>query len=727
MSNIIPDNSSSTHQSLLVYTCNIMLEPGLQLNGQYQLIQQLGQGGFGQTWEIHANGTVKVLKVLLEDFPKAVELFQREAEVLSQLNHPGIPKAEANSYFCYSPEDSSEPLYGYVMEKISGMPLNQWMKLRDRQPISQFEAIDWLTQLTQILHYLHQHGLLHRDIKPANIMLADDGHLVLIDFGGVKAAAATYLQNQLGDVTGTRIASQGYTPTEQIEGQPTPQSDFFALGRTFIFLLTGKQPSEFASSSGKLNWQMSAPYVQPEFAAFLEELIAPFPEQRPQTAEEILEQLTLLRRVIEQNKQKNYRSANLGNLVAHYVYQPSTIPIAKRIRIGLFSGMVVSIGLVVLRFLGGLQPLELRAYDAFLRLRPLESPDDRIVVVTISDDDRQFQIEQGYFLRNEEQSIAYDGALQNLLRILEKHQPRAIGLDLYLDWMTEQESQNFLQSLDKPERLVTVCLAADNEISPLKTSPPQQIAFTNFEVDADERVRRHLLLANFDVRGDCKADYALSTQLAYKYLQPEGISSHFTEQGDLAFDDTIFQTLSHRAGGYQSLNSAVGQVLLNYRASQSPMAMAKTLSLKAVLTDSFQPADIQDRIVLIGLEREGIDTWATPLGDEVSGVFIHAHMTSQLISSVLENRSLLRPLAQPLEVLLIIGMAIVGSTLTVLSVRRSAKLLIYAFAIATSIGIPFILFLQGWWLPVVPSVFALAGAGGLSAISLQSKSLRKLL
>ena len=116
----------------------------LLLEGRYRVIKQLGGGGFGKTFEIDDQGKVKVLKVLLKNHPKSVALLKQQAEVLSQINHPGIPKVDPDGYFTYFPKGSDEALHCLVMEKIEGLNLQDWMKQRKKEPISQELALEWL-------------------------------------------------------------------------------------------------------------------------------------------------------------------------------------------------------------------------------------------------------------------------------------------------------------------------------------------------------------------------------------------------------------------------------------------------------------------------------------------------------------------------------------------------------------------------------------------------------
>lgn len=276
-----------------------MIRPGMLLQGRYRVICQIGGGGFGKVFEVDDGGTSKVLKVLsLERFhnptikEKAIALFQREAELLGRLKHPGIPRIESDGYFTWS-DGHAEPLHCLVMEKIPGSNLQQWLQARANQPLTTQQAHEWLIELVGILNELHQHQYLHRDIKLSNIMLRPDGQLVLIDFGAVREVTNSYLEKQEGKQTGTVLVSPGFTPPEQAEGHAVPQSDFFALGRTFVYLLTGKSPLDFIrnSETGELIWRDQATSVSPQLVNLIDCLIAPFPGQRPQNCQQILNYL----------------------------------------------------------------------------------------------------------------------------------------------------------------------------------------------------------------------------------------------------------------------------------------------------------------------------------------------------------------------------------------------------------------------------------------------------
>lgn len=267
----------------------------LLFNGRYRATRLLGKGGFGMTFEVSDSentGTMKVLKVLTNDHPKALYWFRKEAQVLQRLNHPGIPKAEEEVFPVKT--NTSQELYCMVMEKIDGCDLYQYLADLDEQPIDQELAIEWLQQIAEILAEVHRQRFFHRDIKPSNIMRRTNGQLVLIDFGTVRQVTPTYVESlEQGRVT--KFSSGGYTAPEQQDFQAVPQSDFFSLGRTFVYLLTGKEPVElYDDRTGKFRWRDRATDISPEFADLLDRMMAKNYRKRPGSPTTILQQLQKL-------------------------------------------------------------------------------------------------------------------------------------------------------------------------------------------------------------------------------------------------------------------------------------------------------------------------------------------------------------------------------------------------------------------------------------------------
>ncbi|MDZ7950074.1 serine/threonine-protein kinase [Nostoc sp. DedQUE09] len=286
-------NHPNNHQNRFCQSCGSHLE----LLGRYRVTCLLSdKTGFSKIYEAYEQDTPQILKILKEDLSgdaKAVELFQQEVTVLGQFKHPGIPKED--SYFQYQTRNGLV-LHCIAMEKIDGYNLEQWLQ-QQNSPISQEQAIDWLRQLIEILDVVHSKQYLHRDIKPSNIMIRSPleqgwGNLVLIDFGTASEINKTY-QDQLsnGDKM-TALMSSGYSAPEQMNGQAVAQSDFFALGRTFVFLLTGHHPLEmYDVQQNLLHWQNHATHISPLLLNLIDWLTASDIEKRPANTQEILHSL----------------------------------------------------------------------------------------------------------------------------------------------------------------------------------------------------------------------------------------------------------------------------------------------------------------------------------------------------------------------------------------------------------------------------------------------------
>ena len=280
-----PDNPST---NLFCHSCG----SELLIDGRYRVLALLGQGGFGLTYHVlDLDSRSKVLKVLTDNHPKYVELFQQEARVLEMMDHPGVPKIDIDGYFTYFPQDREEPMHCIVMEKIEGLNLEEYLQQRGNRAIEEKRVLRWLAELSLILEQVHNLDFFHRDIKPSNIMLRANGSLVLIDFGTVRQLSKSYIDKQAaGLVTG--VISTGYTPMEQMRGKAVKQSDFYALGGTIIFLLTASNPLEFYNSqTGKLEWRNQVENISPPFANLIDHMMAPLPGERPQTARELFQKI----------------------------------------------------------------------------------------------------------------------------------------------------------------------------------------------------------------------------------------------------------------------------------------------------------------------------------------------------------------------------------------------------------------------------------------------------
>jgi len=277
------------------------------LGGRYRVLRQLGQGGFGNTYLVEDVNRFQELCVLKEFNPqvrdkmaldKAQSLFEREASVLYQLNHPQIPRFRE----LLRDRDRLFLAQDYIEGPSYHELLNRRQQNGDR--FSEAEVTQLLMQLLPVLQYLHSIGIVHRDIAPDNLIQRNaDGRPVLIDFGGVKQLVVN-LRHQLGvpepyQSTGgevTRLGKEGYAPVEQMEsGQVSPSTDLYALGVTALVLLTGKDPDQlYDDRNHRWVWQEEGPVSAP-LGPVLDRLVSQDPSQRFESAAEVMATLNLAR------------------------------------------------------------------------------------------------------------------------------------------------------------------------------------------------------------------------------------------------------------------------------------------------------------------------------------------------------------------------------------------------------------------------------------------------
>lgn len=261
----------------------------LLINNRYRLIKPLCNHKTTSTElfeieDVKDPQKTKVLKVLINNNPTSIKLFAREQQFLIHYRHQGIPKGEvAFSIFL----DRGEELPCLVMEKIEGQDLEEW--LQEQGAINQEQACQWLKEILTILDFIHKKGVLHRDIKPSNIMRCNTEKLVLIDFNIARNITATIVEGR----NTTRIfGTEGYAPHEQFNRKAGRESDFYALGRTFVHLLTGIHPSEMEVLDTLDTWHKNTKYpISPSFVALINWLMEYFPQKRPKNAKVILQRL----------------------------------------------------------------------------------------------------------------------------------------------------------------------------------------------------------------------------------------------------------------------------------------------------------------------------------------------------------------------------------------------------------------------------------------------------
>jgi len=212
------------------------LEPNTRLNNRYRVMEQLGRGGMGAVYRAH-DDNLDVEVAVKENFfvsDESARQFQREAHLLFELRHPGLPRVIDH----FVVEDQGQYL---VMDFIEGDDADQMLKKNDG-PIDEQTVVRWGMQILEALKYLHARNppVIHRDIKPSNIKITPSGRAMLVDFGLAKEYDPTK-----STTVGAKAYTPGFAPPEQYgQGRTDPRTDIYAFGATLYNLLTNKVPSD---------------------------------------------------------------------------------------------------------------------------------------------------------------------------------------------------------------------------------------------------------------------------------------------------------------------------------------------------------------------------------------------------------------------------------------------------------------------------------------------------
>ncbi|MEC4893200.1 MAG: CHASE2 domain-containing serine/threonine-protein kinase [Oscillatoria sp. PMC 1051.18] len=379
-----------------------------------------------------------------------------------------------------------------------------------------------------------------------------------------------------------------------------------------------------------------------------------------------------------------------------------TIPL-----LGIIGAIATSI--LAARNVGWLESWELSAYDQMMRLRPELTPDNRLLIVEVTEANIQQQ----------QQWPLSDRLIHQVLTNLKKHDPVAIGLDIYRDLPVEPGHAEFTAQISASDRLILVCKESDKD-SPGVPAPSaidkDQVGFADIVVDPGGIVRRGLIFQQIGENSPCTSPLALSFQLARRYLQTLGIEPEKTSTNDLLFGTKTFKLLEPNSGGYNQIDNRGGQILLNYR---SWGYGAPSITLDDVLQEKISPEQIKNKIVLIGVTAKSIDdAFYTPFSagraesQKMPGVAVHAQLTSQIISAALGERNLLWYWSDWVEIIWICSWSFLGGIVGYrarhplqLAIAETGTLLVLLGTTASA-------FVLGAWLPVVPSVLGLIGSSG---------------
>ena len=398
-------------------------------------------------------------------------------------------------------------------------------------------------------------------------------------------------------------------------------------------------------------------------------------------------------------------------------------PHAKVWRIGMLPGLLVITLTTIARITGSLQFLELAAFDSFLRMRPLEAPDTRVVIVGINEED--IRVVGKYPIPDHE--------LAMLLRNLQRYQPAVIGLDLFRDLTTDPDRAELAQVFRSSSNLIgieaDIGASATLKVKPPPELPSSQVGLADIVIDSDGKLRRCLLASKVS-SGQVK--YSLSLLLAARYLEAKGIP---LQHGAHASDPIHFGAIDlprFRAdtGGYVQAKAGGNQILLNFRSHPNPF---RVVSMTQVLKGKVQSEWLRGKIVLVGVTapnsmNDTVTTVATKgslLSNAIGasddykllyGIENHAHSISQMVSAVLDQRPLLSTWSKGAEYLWILVWGLVGIALGLLLQSPWKTFLGLAGSSACLLTLSYGLMALSWWIPVVPALLALSAAGLTTAL-----------
>lgn len=258
---------------------NAQLEAGTLLNGRYQIVKRVGGGGMGNVYmarDKRLADALRAVKEMIEMFSdegqrkKAVEDFERESQLLANLEHPSIPTIY--DYFV------SDGRYYLVMKFIGGGDLAGRLRASPTGYIDERTVTEWAIQICDVLHFIHsqQPPIIYRDLKPANLMIDDKANRVmLVDFGIARFVTPT----QKGV---TAIGTMGYAPPELFSGKVEPRSDIYSLGATIFHLLTGSDPQDNPLLIFDFNKYPRPRQINPAISVRMDEIICKAVEHKPE-------------------------------------------------------------------------------------------------------------------------------------------------------------------------------------------------------------------------------------------------------------------------------------------------------------------------------------------------------------------------------------------------------------------------------------------------------------
>jgi adenylate cyclase len=374
-------------------------------------------------------------------------------------------------------------------------------------------------------------------------------------------------------------------------------------------------------------------------------------------------------------------------------------PLRFPVVVSILICLVVSLVIIGVRNMGGMEFLEFAAYDYYVRLKAkhysLSSP---IVLVTISEKDIQMQ----------KRWPMTDSTLAHILKTIAAYQPRVIGLDIYRDIPVPPGEGELAEVFSENHNIVTVQKIGDDTSSgvpaPYILENAELVGFNDLPVDPGNVVRRGLLF--LDSEKNVYNSFALLVALLYLRAEEIFPQPGMTNPEHLRIGRTTFVPFEANDGGYIGADARGYQFLLDYHGAHMPF---QTFSLHDILSGEIAPEVIHDKVVLIGSMAESVkDFFTTPfsgflgMDKKIYGVELHAHIVSQLLRASREGTRPIATVREAYEWYWIIFWGLIGGALG-LWIRSFFRFsLLTASSLFLLVVITYYAFLSGWWIPSVP-------------------------
>lgn len=384
----------------------------------------------------------------------------------------------------------------------------------------------------------------------------------------------------------------------------------------------------------------------------------------------------------------------------------------------------IALAIFGLRWLGGLQLLELAALDQMFILRGSAPLEEQVVIVDITEED----------VRRSQRWPMTDEQLLKILQNIKAQKPSAVGLDVYRDLPIEPGHQELLKFMKATPNLFGIKKVSSESINPpLGMKYPDQVGANDFILDPDGKVRRFFLSIPDNKPEDSIGKPldidGFGIKLALKYLSDRHIYPEVVnpDKHQYRVGKLTFQPFKSNDGGYVQANNFGYQLILNYRGDRGSFPR---ITMAEVQENKIPAGFFTGKVVLLGASAASLnDLYDTPfsgsiagIGNKMPGVEIHAQVVSQLLEGAINNRPLVTGWEEYQEIIWIFAWSCLGATLTWVQ-RNSSRhqgwgAILHNGLKTTSIAIAslgliifsYSCFQGGIWVPLVPALFALWGS-----------------